>query len=67
LQVNIVKVSTADEFGAAFASLVQQMAGALLVAADPFFNTQREMLVVLAAQYAIPLCTNGGSSRRWAV
>jgi ABC-type uncharacterized transport system substrate-binding protein len=54
LQINIVKVSTTDEFGAAFASLVQQTAGALLFAADPFFTAQREMLVALAAQYAIP-------------
>src|SRR5262249_49330594 len=54
LQINVVKVSTADEFGAAFASLVQQTAGALLVAADPFFNAHREALVALAAQYAMP-------------
>ena len=54
LQINVVKVSTADEFGAAFGSLVQQTAGALLVAADPFFNAQREALVALAAQHALP-------------
>jgi putative tryptophan/tyrosine transport system substrate-binding protein len=54
LQIHVVMISTAHEFGAAFASLVQQTAGALLVAADPFFNSQREMLVALAAQYAIP-------------
>jgi putative tryptophan/tyrosine transport system substrate-binding protein len=54
LQINVVKVSTTDEFGVAFTSLVQQTAGALLVAADPFFTAQREMLVALAAQYTIP-------------
>src|SRR5215468_1125164 len=54
LQINVVKVSAADEFGAAFASLARQADGALLVAADPFFNTQREALVALAAQYSIP-------------
>jgi putative tryptophan/tyrosine transport system substrate-binding protein len=53
LQINVVKVSAADEFGAAFAS-VRQAAGALLVAADPFFTAQREALVALAAQYSIP-------------
>src|SRR6516162_7982347 len=53
LQVNVVKVSAADEFDAAFAS-VRQAAGALLVAADPFFTSQREALVALAAQYSIP-------------
>lgn len=54
LQTNVVKVSAADEFGTAFAALVQQRAGALLVAADPFFTAQREALVALAAQYSIP-------------
>ncbi len=54
LQINVVKVSAADEFGAAFASLVRLAAGALVVAADPFFTTQREALVALAAQYSIP-------------
>jgi len=54
LQINVVKVSAADEFGAAFASVVRQAAGALLVAADPFFTAQREALVALAAQYSIP-------------
>jgi putative ABC transport system substrate-binding protein len=54
LQLNIVKVATADELGPAFAALVQQGSSALLVAADPFFNAQRETLVALAAQHAIP-------------
>jgi putative ABC transport system substrate-binding protein len=53
LQVNVVKVSAADEFDAAFAS-VRQAAGALLVAADPFFTAQREALVALAAQHSMP-------------
>jgi putative ABC transport system substrate-binding protein len=54
LQINVVKVSAADQFDAAFASLVRQAAGALLVAADPFFTAQREALVAFAAQYSIP-------------
>ena len=53
LQVNVVKVSAAEEFDAAFAS-VRQAAGALLVAADPFFTAQREALVALAAQHSMP-------------
>jgi putative ABC transport system substrate-binding protein len=54
LQVQIAKATTEGEFGAAFASLVQQGADALVVAADPFFTAQREALVALAARHAIP-------------
>src|SRR6516165_2554157 len=53
LQIKVLKVPAADEFGAAFAT-VRQAAGALLVAADPFFTAQREALVALAAQHSMP-------------
>ena len=50
----MVKVTKADELGAAFATLVRERAGALLVADDPLFVAQREQLVALAASHAIP-------------
>jgi ABC-type uncharacterized transport system substrate-binding protein len=34
--------------------LIERKAGGVLVTADPFFNTQRDRLVVLAARHAIP-------------
>jgi putative ABC transport system substrate-binding protein len=54
LQMQIVKAATAGEFDAAFATLVEQRVGALVVAADPIFNAQREALVAQAARNAIP-------------
>ena len=46
--------STESEIDAAFASLVQLRAGALVVGNDPFFLGQREQLVALAAHHAVP-------------
>jgi putative ABC transport system substrate-binding protein len=53
-QLHILEASTESEIDAAFASLVQRQAGALLVSADPFFFNQREQIVALAARYAVP-------------
>jgi ABC-type uncharacterized transport system substrate-binding protein len=54
VQLAILKASAEDEFETAFATLVQHQAGALVVGADAFFNSQRERLVALASHHAIP-------------
>jgi ABC transporter substrate binding protein/Beta-eliminating lyase len=54
VQLSILKASSESEIDAAFASLVELHAGALLVGAGPFFNSRREKLVALAAQFAVP-------------
>ncbi len=54
VQLPILKAGTESEIDAAFASLVQLQAGALLVAADPFFFSRREQLVALASRHAVP-------------
>jgi len=54
VQLHILKTSTESEIDAAFASLVQLHAGALVGSSDPFLNSRREQLVALAARYAIP-------------
>jgi putative tryptophan/tyrosine transport system substrate-binding protein len=53
-QILIVKAANEREFNAAFATIVQAGAGALLVGAGPVFNSQRRQLVALAARHALP-------------
>jgi putative ABC transport system substrate-binding protein len=50
----VLKASTESEIDAAFASLDQMQAGALVVQGDPFFGDHREQLVILAARHAVP-------------
>jgi ABC-type uncharacterized transport system substrate-binding protein len=54
VQLQILKASSESEIDAAFASLGQLQAGALIVAADPFFEIRREQLMALAAHHAVP-------------
>jgi ABC-type uncharacterized transport system substrate-binding protein len=43
-----------NEIDAAFASMAQRRPGALLVGADPFFNSRRTQIAALALRHAIP-------------
>jgi len=52
VQLVIVRANVESDFDAAFSTLVQQRATALLVTA--FFNIRRQQLVVLAARHALP-------------
>jgi len=54
VQLVVVRANAESDFDAAFATIVRQGAGALLVTASPFFNSRREQLVVLAARHAVP-------------
>ena len=53
-RILLLKASSEQNIGMAFASLVQQRADALLVAHDPFFLSRRDQFVALAARHRIP-------------
>jgi len=53
-QVSIVNAGSERDFEAAFARLVQQGAGALIVVSDPLFNNHRDQLTALTARHTIP-------------
>jgi putative ABC transport system substrate-binding protein len=52
--IHIVHASSERDLATAFMTLAQLRAGALLVGADPFFNSRRDVIVELAARHAIP-------------
>jgi putative ABC transport system substrate-binding protein len=58
LQLPILTAGTESEIDAAFAALVQQQTGALVVGADPFLNDRREQVVALATRHAVPAIYN---------
>ena len=64
VQLHILKAGTESEIDAAFASLVQLHAGALVVGTDPFFNSRREQLVALASRHAVPAIYDVARIRR---
>jgi putative ABC transport system substrate-binding protein len=53
-EFHVLNARTDGQIDAAFAALSRLRAGALLVGADPFFETRRERLVALAARDAVP-------------
>jgi putative ABC transport system substrate-binding protein len=54
IKVVLAEAVAERDFESAFAALVQQGAQALLVAPDPYFNSQATTLVALAARHALP-------------
>jgi ABC-type uncharacterized transport system substrate-binding protein len=54
LQIQVLKAGSEKEIDAAFASIVEQGSGSLLVNPDSFFRTRRNQFVSLAARFGIP-------------
>jgi putative ABC transport system substrate-binding protein len=54
LQLHILKAGTESEIDAAFVTLVQMRAGALVVGGDPLFTSRSEQLVALTSHHAVP-------------
>jgi putative tryptophan/tyrosine transport system substrate-binding protein len=55
-QVLMVKVTDESEFHPAFATMVQQSAGGLLIGSGPYFLSRRRQLAALTIRYALPSC-----------
>jgi putative tryptophan/tyrosine transport system substrate-binding protein len=53
-KIDIVQASTERDVESAFATLVHDGVGALLIAQDPFFVDQREHIVLLARDHNLP-------------
>jgi putative tryptophan/tyrosine transport system substrate-binding protein len=53
-QIRILSATTEREIDAAFASVTQHGVGALVIGADAFFDSRRDLAVALAAQYEVP-------------
>jgi putative ABC transport system substrate-binding protein len=58
-KVSILSANTEREIDVAFATVAQSDARALLVGSDPFFSSERNQVIALAARYAIPAIYEG--------
>lgn len=54
VHINVLNASTASEIDGAFAAIVEQRSGALILGTDPFLLGQRDQLVQLAARHMVP-------------
>ena len=55
IPIPVLNASTERDLDEAFASLGKLGVGGLVVPADPFFGSQRDRIVTLAARYAVPM------------
>jgi ABC-type uncharacterized transport system substrate-binding protein len=53
-QLFLAKASNDSELNAAFAALLREQVGALVLASDPYFDTRRSLIIAFAAQNRLP-------------
>jgi putative tryptophan/tyrosine transport system substrate-binding protein len=53
-RIIVLNAATDLDIDAAFATLAQQRAGALMVGGDPFFDSRRDRIIALARHHAVP-------------
>jgi putative ABC transport system substrate-binding protein len=58
IQIPVLNASTEHDLDEAFASLGKLGASGLVVPAEPFFDSQRERIVSLAVQHAVPMISS---------
>jgi putative tryptophan/tyrosine transport system substrate-binding protein len=54
LDILVLRARTDGELDAVFQTIARERIAALAIAGDPFFDTRRDKLVALSAQYAVP-------------
>jgi ABC-type uncharacterized transport system substrate-binding protein len=54
LRLHVLNARTESEIDAAFRTLIELRAGALVVSVDPFLNNRRAQIVALATRHAVP-------------
>jgi putative ABC transport system substrate-binding protein len=59
LQTQVVRASTSREIDEAFGTLERERPDALFVSGDPFFNSRRLQLSLLAMRHAVPAMYSG--------
>jgi putative ABC transport system substrate-binding protein len=59
LQLRMIPASTNREIDAAFATITRDRIDALFVAGDPFFNSRRVQLALLAGRHGVPAIYSG--------
>jgi putative ABC transport system substrate-binding protein len=58
LQIQVASIRGEPDLDAAFASLIQRRIGAVLLSADVFWMTQRDLIAEIAARHTLPIMSH---------